>query len=125
MHLPGALHDCEQADIRVAPPTHPAPAWSQSSPAVVMPPISTNCPQLCAGESWTSADMVDCMLSYAATLLVDEVTECHSVEGVDMLDRIRTGGGVQVGVGEGGAGTRCCLLAALRQACWRPWAESS
>ncbi|KAL4444959.1 hypothetical protein ABPG77_004009 [Micractinium sp. CCAP 211/92] len=40
-------------------------------------------------ESWTSADMVDCMLSYAATQLVDEVTDWHSVEGMDMLERIR------------------------------------
>ena len=41
--------------------------------------------------------MVDCMLSYAATQLVDEVTDCHSVEGMDMLGRIRAGG-------RGGAG---------------------
>ncbi|KAI3438402.1 hypothetical protein D9Q98_000834 [Chlorella vulgaris] len=40
-------------------------------------------------ESWSSADMVDCMLSYAATHLVDEVTDVQSVEGMDMLERIR------------------------------------
>lgn len=43
-------------------------------------------------ESWSSADMVDCMLSYAATHLVDEVTDVQSVEGMDMLERIRAGG---------------------------------
>ena len=43
-------------------------------------------------EAWTSADMVDCMLSYAATHLVDEVTDTASVEGMDMLERIRSGG---------------------------------
>ncbi len=36
--------------------------------------------------------MVDCMLSYAATHLVDEMTDVHSVEGMDMLERIRAGG---------------------------------
>ncbi|EFN57351.1 hypothetical protein CHLNCDRAFT_142716 [Chlorella variabilis] len=41
-------------------------------------------------EAWTSADMVDCMLSYAATHLVDEVTDTASVEGMDMLERIRS-----------------------------------
>jgi hypothetical protein len=54
-------------------------------------------------EAWTSADMVDCMLSYAASHLVDEVTDAHSVEGVDMLERIRAGGAP----GEGGGSVSC------------------
>lgn len=45
-----------------------------------------------AGEKWRTDDMVDCMLSYAATHLVDEMTDVHSVEGMDMLERIRAGG---------------------------------
>ncbi|PRW57534.1 hypothetical protein C2E21_3791 [Chlorella sorokiniana] len=40
-------------------------------------------------EKWRTDDMVDCMLSYAATHLVDEMTDVHSVEGMDMLERIR------------------------------------
>ena len=44
-----------------------------------------------AAEKWRTDDMVDCMLSYAATHLVDEMTDVHSVEGMDMLERIRAG----------------------------------
>eukprot|EP00887_Chlorella_sp_A99_P004627 scaffold4.g4627.t1 len=41
------------------------------------------------GEAWDSADMVDCIVSYAMTHLVDEMTDTQSVEGMDMLERVR------------------------------------
>ena len=41
------------------------------------------------GDSWASSDMVDCILSYAATELVDAMTDPYSDRGRDMLDRVR------------------------------------
>ena len=42
-----------------------------------------------AGELWTSADMVDCILAYAATVLVDKMTDPKSAEGREMLDLVK------------------------------------
>ncbi|CAL8464843.1 g4378 [Coccomyxa elongata] len=41
------------------------------------------------GELWTSADMVDCILAYAVTQLVDKMTDPKSAEGREMLDLIK------------------------------------
>lgn len=41
------------------------------------------------GELWTSADMVDCILAYAATVLVDKMTDPKSAEGREMLDLVK------------------------------------
>ncbi len=43
----------------------------------------------CAGELWTSADMVDCILAYAATALVDKMTDPRSQEGREMLEAVK------------------------------------
>lgn len=43
----------------------------------------------CAGESWQSADIVDCILSYAATGLVDAMTDPYSEAGREMLDAVK------------------------------------
>ena len=45
--------------------------------------------QFMAGELWTSADMVDCILAYAVTQLVDRMTDPKSAEGREMLDLIK------------------------------------
>lgn len=44
---------------------------------------------LMAGELWTSADMVDCILAYAVTQLVDKMTDPKSGDGREMLDLIK------------------------------------
>ncbi|GAB4824161.1 hypothetical protein N2152v2_011207 [Parachlorella kessleri] len=40
-------------------------------------------------DNWTSADMVDSILSFAATELVNTVTDQYSADGKEMLERIR------------------------------------
>lgn len=45
-----------------------------------------------SGELWTSADMVDCILAYAATILVDKITDPKSTEGHEMLDLLKADG---------------------------------
>lgn len=42
-----------------------------------------------AGEYWTSADIVDCILSYAVTELVDSMANPASRDGREMLDKVR------------------------------------
>ena len=42
-----------------------------------------------AGDSWHSADIVDCILSYAATELVNAMTDTATDRGKEMLDRVR------------------------------------
>ena len=44
---------------------------------------------LSAGDLWTSADMVDCILAYAATVLVDKMTDPKCAEGREMLELVR------------------------------------
>ena len=41
-----------------------------------------------SGEYWTSADIVDCILSYTVTQLMDIMTDPNSREGVEMLARV-------------------------------------
>lgn len=41
-----------------------------------------------AGEFWTSADIVDCILSYAVTQLMSVMTDENSRDGADMLSRV-------------------------------------
>ena len=41
-----------------------------------------------AGEYWTSADIVDCILSYTVTQLMDIMTDANSREGAQMLARV-------------------------------------
>ena len=42
-----------------------------------------------AGDSWTSADMVDCILCFAATELVGKLTDLSSQDGQEMLETIQ------------------------------------
>lgn len=43
-----------------------------------------------AGDAWSSADMVDCILSYAATTIVAKLTDPTSAEeGRHMLERVK------------------------------------
>jgi len=98
-HMLGCLRICRfllsRAELQhLAPPGVPrsllphSPVAHAPAPLILAPAL----PCIHAGENWVSADMVDCMLSYASTHLVDEVTDWHSVEGMDMLERIRAGG---------------------------------
>ena len=48
--------------------------------------------------------MVDSILSYAATDLVNQVTDQYCKEGKEMLERIRAGAAGRGGAGRGGAG---------------------
>lgn len=41
-----------------------------------------------AGEYWTSADIVDCIVSYTVTQLMDMMTDSNSREGAEMLARV-------------------------------------
>ena len=41
------------------------------------------------GDAWTSADMVDCILAYAAGVLVNMLTDPTSAEARPMLDALR------------------------------------
>ena len=41
-----------------------------------------------AGEFWTSADIVDCIVSYAVTQLMSIMTDENSKDGADMLARV-------------------------------------
>lgn len=41
------------------------------------------------GENWTSADMVDSILSFAVTELANKMTDQYNPEGKDMLERVR------------------------------------
>ena len=41
-----------------------------------------------SGEYWTSADIVDCIVSYTVTQLMDIMTDPNSREGVEMLARV-------------------------------------
>lgn len=41
------------------------------------------------GEYWTSADIVDCILSYTVTQLMDIMTDANSREGAQMLARVK------------------------------------
>ncbi len=41
------------------------------------------------GDAWTSADMVDCILAYAAGVLVNLLTDPTSAEARPMLDALR------------------------------------
>jgi len=43
---------------------------------------------LLAGEYWTSADIVDCILSYTVTQLMDIMTDANSREGAQMLAKV-------------------------------------
>lgn len=43
-----------------------------------------------SGEYWTSADIVDCIVSYTVTQLMDIMTDPNSREGVEMLARVCT-----------------------------------
>ena len=40
------------------------------------------------GEYWTSADIVDCIVSYTVTQLMDIMTDANSREGVEMLAKV-------------------------------------
>lgn len=42
-----------------------------------------------AGESWQSSDIVDCILSYAATQLVHEMASTTSQQGREMLSAVK------------------------------------
>lgn len=42
-----------------------------------------------AGELWTSADMVDCILAYTASALVDKMTDPRNQEGREMLEAVK------------------------------------
>ena len=43
-----------------------------------------------AADAWTSADMIDCILSYAATVIVARLTDpTTGDEGKLMLERVR------------------------------------
>ena len=79
------------------PSTHTHTGWQSACFTTLCPQILTLSwpfvPLRTAAEKWRTDDMVDCMLSYAATHLVDEMTDVHSVEGMDMLERIRGGEG--------------------------------
>lgn len=45
----------------------------------------------CAGDAWTSADMVDCILSFAATNIVARLTDpTAGEEGRIMLNRAKS-----------------------------------
>ncbi len=48
-------------------------------------------PERCAyaGELWTSADMVDCIVAYAASALVDKMTDPRNQEGREMLEAVK------------------------------------
>lgn len=46
------------------------------------------CKRATAGEFWTSADIVDCILSYAVTQLMSIMTDENSRDGADMLARV-------------------------------------
>lgn len=41
-----------------------------------------------SGEYWTSADIVDCIVSYTVTQLMDIMTDANSREGVEMLAKV-------------------------------------
>lgn len=41
-------------------------------------------------DNWTSAEMVDCILSYAVTVLVENMTDPTSEDGQAMLARVRS-----------------------------------
>lgn len=43
---------------------------------------------MASGEYWTSADIVDCIVSYTVTQLMDIMTDPNSREGVEMLARV-------------------------------------
>lgn len=58
------------------------------------PPLPLPAFQVCtlaAGENWTSADMVDSILSFAVTELANKMTDQYNPEGKDMLERVRAG----------------------------------
>jgi len=40
------------------------------------------------GEYWTSADIVDCIVSYTVTQLMDIMTDANSRDGAEMLARV-------------------------------------
>lgn len=40
------------------------------------------------GEYWTSADIVDCIVSYTVTQLMDIMTDANSRDGAKMLARV-------------------------------------
>ena len=46
----------------------------------------------CAAENWKSADMVDCILCFAATELVDKMTSPNDPDGRAMLERVNAVG---------------------------------
>ncbi|KAA6417862.1 MAG: hypothetical protein FRX49_12160 [Trebouxia sp. A1-2] len=41
------------------------------------------------GEYWTSADIVDCIVSYTVTQLMDIMTDANSKDGAEMLARVK------------------------------------
>ena len=43
-----------------------------------------------AADNWTSAEMVDCILSYAVTVLVQAMTDPVNEDGRTMLARVRS-----------------------------------
>lgn len=45
---------------------------------------------MCTGEYWTSADIVDCIVSYTVTQLMDIMTDANSREGLEMLAKVCT-----------------------------------
>lgn len=45
---------------------------------------------MAAGEYWTSADIVDCIVSYTVTQLMDIMTDVNSRDGAEMLAKVCT-----------------------------------
>ena len=43
---------------------------------------------MAAGEYWTSADIVDCIVSYTVTQLMDIMTDVNSRDGAEMLAKV-------------------------------------
>jgi hypothetical protein len=68
----------------------------------------------CAAENWKSADMVDCILCFAATELVDKMTSPNDPDGRAMLERVNA-------VRSWSLRSTPVLPAAHRLATWRPW----
>jgi hypothetical protein len=60
--------------------------WSLKDSRCKGAAVSSSC--ACAAENWKSADMVDCILCFAATELVDKMTSPNDPDGRAMLERV-------------------------------------
>ena len=64
-------------------------ALNNSSRYINLFEIKDSCKFFChAGEFWTSADIVDCIVSYTVTQLMGIMTDENSKDGADMLARL-------------------------------------